>query len=483
MPRKLPVKDVVVLLPGILGSVLERDGKEIWAISPGAVFRGIVSLGRSVKSLKLTGDDPAAIDLGDGVTATKLMPDVHLLPGFWKIDGYTHIKRTLFDRFDLTDGMNWFDFPYDWRRANSAAAHRLAEQAPGWLAAWRQHSGAEDAKLILLAHSMGGLVARYFLEVLDGWKQTRALVTFGTPYRGSLNALDVLANGLSKGVGPFKVNLSELLRSLTSVYQLLPIYPCVHDGADKPRKILDAQGIPATVDPAKVRTALAFHDEIANAVVTNGGYGRYDIHPIVGIFQPTNQSAIVTTHGVDVMTADGDDALTGDGTVPQVSATPIELSDDPREVYATETHASLQNFQAVLVQVMGLLTRRSLAPYKGSPFDGFRLEIDDVVPPGEAVPVAAVTGGPAIRVAIAAENVDTGERVEAVADLDGDGRGAVTLPPLVAGIYRVTAWDPDGTGLKPVTDLMMVADEATAEQAAYAVDGGGAANMAADLPQ
>ena len=36
MAEKLPVRDVVVLLPGILGSVLERDGEEVWALSPGA---------------------------------------------------------------------------------------------------------------------------------------------------------------------------------------------------------------------------------------------------------------------------------------------------------------------------------------------------------------------------------------------------------------------------------------------------------------
>ena len=79
---------------------------------------------------------------------------------------------------------------------------------------------------------MGGLVARYFLECMDWWKYTRALITFGTPYRGSLNTiLDFLANGFVKKVGPFKMlDLSELLRSLTSVYQLLPIYPCVYSG-------------------------------------------------------------------------------------------------------------------------------------------------------------------------------------------------------------------------------------------------------------
>ena len=84
------------------------------------------------------------------------MSDVHLIPGFWKIDGYSGIFERLSGELTLERGKNWFDFPYDWRRDNRAAAHRLAEQAPRWLAEWRQSSGNADARLVLLAHSMGG---------------------------------------------------------------------------------------------------------------------------------------------------------------------------------------------------------------------------------------------------------------------------------------------------------------------------------------
>ena len=45
---KQPMGDVVVLLPGILGSVLARDGKDVWAPSPGAIGRALWTLGRSV---------------------------------------------------------------------------------------------------------------------------------------------------------------------------------------------------------------------------------------------------------------------------------------------------------------------------------------------------------------------------------------------------------------------------------------------------
>jgi triacylglycerol esterase/lipase EstA (alpha/beta hydrolase family) len=96
-------------------------------------------------------------------------------------------------RFGLVPGQSYFEFPYDWRRDNRAAAHQLAAKSKQWLTGQRQTY--PDAKLVLIAHSMGGLVSWYFLEVLGGWRDTRRLITFGTPYRGSLNAVDFVANG------------------------------------------------------------------------------------------------------------------------------------------------------------------------------------------------------------------------------------------------------------------------------------------------
>ena len=46
------------------------------------------------------GDD----DPGDGVKATRLMPDLHLLPGLWSIDGYGQLLEYLHAKFTLTDG-------------------------------------------------------------------------------------------------------------------------------------------------------------------------------------------------------------------------------------------------------------------------------------------------------------------------------------------------------------------------------------------
>lgn len=456
MPSKLPMGDVIVLLPGILGSVLERDGREVWSMSPGAAWRAIVSLGNSVDALELGDDDPSVDDLGDGVTAPRLLPDLHLIPGLWSIDGYSHIRSSIFASFDVVAGQNWFDFPYDWRRDNRVAARHLAERAPGWLKAWRQRSGNKDAKLVLVGHSMGGLVARHYLEVLDGWRDTRTLVTFGTPYRGSLNALDFLCNGFKKKIGPLGFDLTRLLRSLTSVYQLLPRYPVIDSGAGALTRVAETPDLPG-VDSVRAAAALQFHLDIDAAVDTRPA-NSYAIHPIVGILQPTHQSARLRNGKVTLLQShDGVDSA-GDGTVPRVSATPLELSDQGREIYAPDQHGSLQNGIGPLTQLTGLLSAKPTSTFR-SGWSGFGLQVDDVFAADEPVAAVVTAQDPPPVVNAVVADVASGRAVlESRLEVDGDGAFRATWPPLPPGDYRLTvsATDPD-SDRQPVHSLFVVA--------------------------
>jgi len=107
---------------------------------------------------------------------------------------------------------------------------------------------------------MSGLVSRYYLEVLEGWKDSRALFTFGTPYRGSLKAINFLANGYKQ----LFLDLTEVMRSLTSIYQLLPIYKVININGEYHR-IAEVDNLP-NIDKLKAQDALAFHREIEAAV-------------------------------------------------------------------------------------------------------------------------------------------------------------------------------------------------------------------------
>lgn len=62
-----PINDVILVIPGIMGSVLELDGRTVWG--PGAVLSNLVSLGSQVQRLKLP-PDILDNEPNDGVRAT-----------------------------------------------------------------------------------------------------------------------------------------------------------------------------------------------------------------------------------------------------------------------------------------------------------------------------------------------------------------------------------------------------------------------------
>ena len=457
--------DVVVLIPGIMGSVLQKNGHDVWALSGPALANGLKTLGESVAELTLRGDSPTTEILGDGVVASRIFPDTHLLPGLWKIDGYSGISKAITDTFDASPGRNYFDFPYDWRRDNRAAARRLQRLASGWLGNWRQTSGNRNAKLILVAHSMGGLVARYFLEVLGGWRDTRMLITFGTPYRGSLNALNFLANGYKKQFGPVTlVDISSLVRSFTSVYQLLPIYPCVDPGTGVLRRVVEINSIP-NVDRGRAQAALNFHNEMREANERNVRQSDYidrgySLHPVVGTYQPTLQIGRLAGTGLQMFDRHPQAPdVQGDGTVPETSATPIEpdiLTKQHIPVYVSEIHGSLQNSAPMLDHVRAVITAR------GTPQDLFReavnrvaMRLDDLYSTNDDVTFQVgcedLIAGLTVVLSDAASN---GEIRRLTVGGNGATMRTVQVGRLPEGTYRVHAFG--GAGVGSATDTFVV---------------------------
>jgi pimeloyl-ACP methyl ester carboxylesterase len=455
MPDRQNLGDVVVLLPGITGSVLKnREGKVVWGYSAASIATALFSGGANIrKQLALPDDDPERDDIEDGIEASALMPDLHIIPGLWKIDGYSAIADMLLSSFTLTEGQNFFRFPYDWRRDNRVSARKLARAAHGWLKAWRESSGNADAKLILVAHSMGGLVSRWYLELLEGWRDTRALITFGTPFRGSLNALDSLANGMKKG----PVDLTELVRQFTSVYQLLPVYECWDPGDGKLVRVGEAMGIP-NVQAARAAQALKFHREIEAAVKANrgiAGFNAYQLHPVVGLQQKTFLSAKGDAAGGVLLSElyPGEILLGGDGTVPRVSAIPIEMSSNPTAMYAATQHGSLQNASAVLDNLSGIISGTTIQ------LGGFlkpkvqvALEVEDVISPATPLLVQARPVRPDVNLEIVLRDPTGAEqRVKPRAGTGGWWSAEFAPPP--SGVCRVRV---EGAGIETAEDSCVV---------------------------
>lgn len=147
-------RPALFVLPGIMGSHLMVGGKRIWA-SPVALFFGGLSK-LAYPGAKVVPEEPMDNYFGD------LMED-------------------LSDRYDVVP------FAYDWRLPIEKSAQDLAEAVDKELAA----RIGKGLPVRILAHSMGGLVARAMeLVAPDVWTRLMAqegarIVLAGTPNRGA----------------------------------------------------------------------------------------------------------------------------------------------------------------------------------------------------------------------------------------------------------------------------------------------------------
>lgn len=458
---KTSMRDVVIFIPGIMGSVLQRGGKDLWAVSGRALWGALKSFGGSLENLTL-GEDDLSLPEADGISAPRLMDDVHMIPGFWKIDGYSGVREMFEKNFTLTRGdvnaddggrANYFELPYDWRRDNRAAALRLKNVVEDKLPKWKKHSGANDARVIIIAHSMGGLVARYYLEVLGGWPDCKLLVTFGTPHRGSVKALDYIVNGYKKAV----VDMGAALRSFTSIYQLLPLYRVIDAGGARPHRAAAFARVPAVraalaeldVDAGRVGAARRFHTEIRDAVKRNlkdDAYReRFKTVPIVGVWQPTLLSASLSGGKLKALEVfpdpTGETLEDGDGTVPYQSAIPLELSGDYQVEHPfAEQHGSLQNNEQVRDYFYNLLRRSQtkVANFWGT--EGVRADAD-ARPPGIGLELDDLYVAGLEPVSLAARVVGQGGATADAKGLFADiySAGAVVDPATPADGVKVNA--------------------------------------------
>ncbi|CCE00528.1 hypothetical protein [Bradyrhizobium sp. STM 3809] len=451
------MNDVVVLIPGIMGSAIEKNGVPIWDASLAAGGRLLWTLGKSLDALALSSDS----DTGADAKATRLMPDVHMIPFFWKIDGYSALSKYIQSTLNLTMGEDYFEFAYDWRLDNRISARRLQQAASGWLEQRRKQY--PDARLVVVGHSMGGLVARYFIEVLGGWRDTRRLITLGTPHRGSVKALDALCNGLQKHIGSVTLlNLSSLIETFPSAYQLLPIYPCVGKTADRLEPLEQiTQKMIGRLDLDRARHGVEFHREIERAVKKNqedAAYG-YRILPVVGTEQPTLLSAVLTDQGVQSLrTYKGKTMLGGDGTVPRVSATPIELSNRGLEMFAACPHASLQNFDPVRTQMKSVVNDIDISQMKAVAAAEVSLDLPDAIGVTEALIARARCPGSLDPIRANIRSLDTNlvREAEFADESDGSGWEILRVPNLDAGTYRIRV--DAGPGSEPIEDLFAVVE-------------------------
>ncbi len=219
-PRETTIAPVqVIFVPGYYGSTLTReaDGETIW-------FTGAQSLWGS-QTLALDTDGlniPGATSFKVG----EVLRSVDFVSSVISKDIYGDIIEGLNTR--LAGHAEVVPFAYDWRKDIASSAQQLAEQVEALYAA-----GA--SKMVIVAHSMGGLVTSYYLLYgnqdltnarlnLSGAKRIHAVVMAGVPYKGTLAVFRNMQFGIEFGLNS-KALEGLAVASFPASYQILPNYP------------------------------------------------------------------------------------------------------------------------------------------------------------------------------------------------------------------------------------------------------------------
>ena len=208
---------------------------------------------------------PGSLDIDRELVPTALTNMLTVLPPWLVVPGYdglTHQLRTCFGAglhvHDYRDGelvpaaVDVLRVPYDFRRSVATTADHVGRAVAAAL------GRDSDRQVVVVAHSLGGLVARYWIGVCGGWRHCRALITLGTPHRGAPRAVDWLFNGA--GVGALRsAAATRVLRDWPSVYELLPQYPAVLTESGTPVEVpqLSPTLVGRSAPPARGRACCA----------------------------------------------------------------------------------------------------------------------------------------------------------------------------------------------------------------------------------
>lgn len=334
--------EAVVLLPGIMGSVL-KDGTEV--IWPGSVHELLLPYQKMAQLLK---DDLQATDVIRNVSISSQYDTLIKALG---ICGFKEQGQP----------PTLYVCPYDWRKDNALAAERLAEVIT---TAAHAHGNAVD--LTLIAHSMGGLVSRYYLEsgvfsARPGFANVKRLITLATPHRGAPMALQAALGQVRRlFLNETQVKTVANDPRFPSLYQLLPPVgePFAWDEAGASRfasvDIYQAAiHVPLGLSVANLTAALQFHAKLDLAKRPSGV--KYFF--FAGTRHPTVSEVRIRfgQNGPRVRAEEREDA--GDGTVPIWSASQsgVQMAPVGGEHGDVYKDGLLQQILAVLLGKAGVL--------------------------------------------------------------------------------------------------------------------------------
>lgn len=257
-----PGRPPLIFIPGVGGSILkDKDPRKLWPLWPNVLEpddnlrvlvnallgSNITELARSIMNrmagsatdLQLAANDSTtdliAPDVIRWVVNSGVVKEVDIYGSFLSEflegeEGYRPYQLSNLPQeklpgygCDLTQADNkptLFVFPYDWRLPIEQSAQRLSAYITECV-----HQFYPGSAVDIVAHSMGGLVARRYILAQEGQGKSnhvRRMITLGTPWLGAPKMLHVLLTG------DFDFNTNLVLLNKDVLKQLIKTYPGVH---------------------------------------------------------------------------------------------------------------------------------------------------------------------------------------------------------------------------------------------------------------
>lgn len=223
-------RPAVIFIPGAYGTALrDRVSKNRIYVTVGEAIAGSEALSLFQKELQTP--------RGPEVEPDGVLERISVIPGIYGVDVYGGI----IDKLRTIRSTQVIPFAYDWRQD----LHRSVEQLAKLIERLKK-AGAPSIQFV--AHSMGGLIAAYYIGYgtqdpmsaslnWDGVRNVNGLVVFGTPFQGAFGMFRDMNRGASF---PMVGHLfpAEAVASFPAFYHTLPFRGArVLDGAGNSSKI------------------------------------------------------------------------------------------------------------------------------------------------------------------------------------------------------------------------------------------------------
>jgi pimeloyl-ACP methyl ester carboxylesterase len=228
----------VILIPGVMGSRLGSKILGNWYVEifPSYPYdNNHLFLKTGIGNENPIGERPiAATDIfrdyayGSLGNFYSTMIDVFTGPiGGYKLYNVTNPAQRTSDGCDQNQvDADFFLFPYDWRNSNAQSARDLKGLVDCIKKIRDPGNSNPNFKVNIIAHSMGGLIARRY--ILDGSQnydpRVKTVVTLGTPWLGAPTFMNVLMSGEHESLNKLMSQslVRDIARYMPGPHELIP---------------------------------------------------------------------------------------------------------------------------------------------------------------------------------------------------------------------------------------------------------------------